>query len=248
MSEQYSHNSNNGKPPFPVFVSTAVVIFFLTLSAASSVGFVPYYIDGTEPTRSVAVEPVIEEGGVIALAESDVSLADLPELGDPLSTATKLKDIPVAPPKPVSPTRLVIDSINLDLAIQNTESRNLATLDKALEKGPVRYVDSAALNVPGNMLVFAHSSHLPIVKNPMFKAFNRLPELVSGDIISVYGEDGRQYLYAVSSVRKTDATDTVIDLSPTQGTKLTLSTCDTLTSKTSRFVVVADFIGTADGQ
>jgi LPXTG-site transpeptidase (sortase) family protein len=140
------------------------------------------------------------------------------------------------------PERLQIDAIGLDLPVQNITSRDLGVLDVALEQGPVRYVDSALLNAPGNMLVFAHSSHLPVVHNQMFKAFNRLPELVPGDSIVVTG-GGKKYLYSVSSVRRTDASDTVIDLTPTNGTRLTLSTCDTLTSKSSRFVVEAEFVG-----
>lgn len=246
MDQDLSHNLGT-KPPAPVYVAATVVIFFLTLSAADSVGFVPYYIDGTEPaTTSV---PVVQDYAPItdvSLPEPELSLTSLPELGDPLATATKLKPQVVAEvPKPVTAVRISIDSIGLDLPLLNTQSRNLATLDKALEKGPVRYMDSAELNVPGNMLIFAHSSHLPIVHNKMYQAFNKLPELTEGDVISLYGEDGKQYLYSVTSVRKASATDAVIDLSAKQGTRLTLVTCDTLTSKASRFIVEADFIGTA---
>ena len=38
--------------------------------------------------------------------------------------------------------------------------------------------------------------------------------------------------------------DTTIDLSVSLGTKLTLVTCDTLTGKSARFVLTADFVGT----
>ena len=209
------------KTPFSVFLASTIVIFFCALSAADSVGFVPYYIDGTEP------------------ATEGVSLASLPVLGD--AAAGPVPTVTVASTA-VLPTRVIIPAIGLDLPIQNIDSRDVTVLNEALHQGPVRYVDSALLNQPGNMLVFAHSSHLPVVHNQMYKAFNRLPELVTGDSVTVEG-GGKSYLYRVTSVRKTDATDTVIDLSATQGTKLTLSTCDTLTSKTSRFVVEADFVG-----
>lgn len=244
MSSQQSHISGN-KPPIPVFLASAVVIFFLSLSAADSVGFVPYYIDGSEPTISAVTDTQSDNSPALASAD-EVSLADLPVLGDEEIANIQLKSAPAVIQKPVAPTRIVIDSIGLDLPVQNTASRDLAKLDIALEKGPVRYIDSAQLNVPGNMLVFAHSSHLPIVHNKMYQAFNRLPELVAGDTISVYGVDGKQYLYNVTSVRKTNAADGLIDLSASQGTKLTLSTCDTLTSKASRFVVEADFVGTTN--
>ncbi len=65
MSQDLSHK----KAPAPVFVSTAVVIFFLTLSAADSVGFVPYYIDGTSPaTESVADASQATTNSRLALA------------------------------------------------------------------------------------------------------------------------------------------------------------------------------------
>jgi len=105
----------------------------------------------------------------------------------------------------------------------------------------VRYVDSARLGEKGNVLIFAHTSHLPVVKNQMYKAFNRVPELSPGDTITVQGE-GRSYVYSVKSVRKANAEDAIIDLSPTLGKKLTLVTCDTLTSKSSRFILEADFV------
>ena len=91
------------------------------------------------------------------------------------------------------------------------------------------------------MLIFAHSSNLPIVHNRMFKAFNGLKRLNAGDEIVVYG-GGHEFRYIVKSVRQTDATEAVIDLSTKHGTRLTLSTCDTLTSKTARYVIEADFV------
>ena len=218
MEQQLSHNRGH-KPPAAVFFATAVVIFFLSLSAADSIGFVPDYLDGTAPAAS---------------APQQVALSSLPQLGEDATTT---------PSEAILPDRIKIDAIGMDLPVQNIDSLDVQTLDDALVNGPVRYMDSAKLNQPGNMLIFAHSSHLPIVHNQMFKAFNRISELKEGDSIIVEG-GGKQYLYSVTSVRKTDANEAVIDLSPKQGTKLTLSTCDTLTSKSSRFVVEADLVGT----
>lgn len=228
MSKELSHNSAN-TPPAAVYLATTVVIFCLTLSAADSIGFVPDYLDGSAP-HSTSGTPT----SAAASGSQEVALSSLPELGQEAS----------APPIPpgILPDHIKIDSISLDLPVQNIDSRDIQMLDDALMKGPVRYVDSAELNQPGNMLIFAHSSHLPIVHNQMFKAFNRIPELKEGDEIVVSG-GGKQFLYTVTSVRKTDANEAVIDLSPKMGTKLTLSTCDTLTSKSSRFVVEADLVG-----
>ena len=71
MSSQQSHISGN-KPPIPVFLASAVVIFFLSLSAADSIGFVPYYIDGTEPTVSaIADTPADTTSPTIASTQSN---------------------------------------------------------------------------------------------------------------------------------------------------------------------------------
>lgn len=155
-----------------------------------------------------------------------VSLSDLPQLSEESG---------------VLPERITAPSINLDLPVQNPATRDVPMLDSALKNGPVRYVDSASLGEKGNILIFAHSSHLPIVRNQMFKAFNRISELKEGDSISVFG-GGYEYVYKVSKVRQTDASEEIIDLSPKNGTRLTLSTCDTFGKKSARWVVEADFV------
>jgi LPXTG-site transpeptidase (sortase) family protein len=137
-----------------------------------------------------------------------------------------------------------IPAISLDLAVQNPDTRDIVALDELLKNGPARYVDSAKLGPAGNMIIFAHSSHLPVVHNQMYKAFNRIPELKSGDSISLTGDDGIEYLYSVVEVRKADATEDKIDLATDKGVRLTLVTCDTLTSKSSRFILTADLVGT----
>ena len=54
------------------------------------------------------------------------------------------------------------------------------------------------------------------------------------------------YTYAVTSVNKVNAEDTRIDMSQELGTRLTIVTCDTLTSKSSRFVLEAELIGSME--
>ena len=209
------------RPPLRVFLSASVVLFFLSLSAADSIGFVPYYIDGSTP---------------LATSGNSVALSNLPQLGE----ETANSEIAL-------PERIVIPAIGLDLPVQNPSTRDIDTLDVLLQKGPVRYVDSAKLGQKGNVLIFAHSSRLPIVKNQMFRAFNRVSELSSGDTITVTGKDSsgeeKSYIYFVSSVRRALADEEVIDLSPKQGTVLTLVTCDTLTSKETRWILEAEFVG-----
>ncbi len=209
---------NTQKPPKRVFFAAFVLIFFCTMSAADSVGFVPNYLDGTESLGHLAVS-------------DEVRLSDLPQLAESPSI-----------PQGILPERIRSAAIGLDVVVQNPSTRDLAALDAAILKGPARYVDSAKLGVPGNMLIFAHSSTYAVVRNQMFKAFNNISKLKVGDSISVEG-GGVEYLYSVTSVRSAEASETVIDISATSGTKLTLTTCDVLSGKSARFIVEAEYVG-----
>lgn len=207
----------NSRPPAGVFLATTVVMFALTLSAADSVGLVPCQIDNT-------------------CSDTSVALSSLPTLG--VSNTTDASAVGALP------TEIKIPSVGIDLPVQNPSTTDVDALDALLNKGPARYVSSAELGVQGNVLIFAHSSHLPIVTNSMFKAFNQIPNVNPGASIEIDGQDGNAYLYSVDSVVKADTqTGATIDLSPTQGQKLTLVTCDTLTGTSARFILTAHFVG-----
>ncbi|OGG58406.1 hypothetical protein A2765_05665 [Candidatus Kaiserbacteria bacterium RIFCSPHIGHO2_01_FULL_56_24] len=212
--------NSHSKPPKSVFFAATIVVFFLSLSAADSIGFVPYYIDGSEPA-----------------SHDSVSLNDLPELGEEIVS-------PIEETAGVEPTHLSIPAIDLDLTVSNPQTRDIAKLDEYLKDGPARFVDSAKLGEKGNVLIFGHSSHLPVVHNQMYKAFNRVPDLKEGDTITVEG-GGKAYSYRIIDVKSVNAEDGIIDLAKT-GSRLTIVTCDTLTSKSARFVVDAEFVGSYD--
>ena len=217
--------SSHKKPPPAVFLATVFVVFILTLSAADSVGFVPDYIDGSTPLTTSGTDTV--------------ALSDLPQLGGLRSIESIVAEIA----QPVSlPDRIVIPAIGMDLPIQNPATKDIDALTEVLKNGPARYVDSAKLGEKGNMLVFGHSSQLPVVRNQMYKAFNNISKLKSGDTITVYGGE-EAYVYSVRSVREGDANEDVIDLSREKGTRITLVTCNTLGEKTARWIVEADLVG-----
>ena len=205
--------SETGKPPAAVFLSAAIVIFFLALLAADSVGFVPSYIDDINPAGNYG----------------KIALSNLPQLGEEQSPAAL-------------PERIAISAIGMDLPLQNPATKDIDALTEVLKAGPARYVDSARLGEKGNMLLFGHSSQLPIVRNRMYKAFNNISDLREGDSISVYG-GGNEYIYSVKSVREGDAKKDVIDLSREKGARLTLVTCNTFGEKSARWIVEAEFIG-----
>lgn len=210
------------------FVPVAVMLFFLSLFAADSIGFVPYYVDGSSPRTA---------GGSPSLSGNSVNLSDLPQLGEEQQVAQPTQQ----ERGELYPERIVISSIDLDLPVQNPETRDIEKLYEVLRDGPARYVDSALLGQKGNMLIFAHSSRLPVVRNQMYKAFNDIYKLAPGDIVTIVG-GGKEYLYSVVNVRRANAEEELIDLSPS-GDRLTLVTCDTLTSKSSRWIVEAELVG-----
>lgn len=221
MKRTPSYTSTD-KAPVSVYIAATIVIFFLALSAADSVGFVPCYMDGTCTQRENA-----DSSRTAVDAHANTSSTDITE------------QITAAP------ERIRISSIALDLPVQNPETTDLEELDIILRDGPARFAPSAELGQNGTMIIFAHSSHLPVVRNQMYRAFNRVPELKRGDTITLDG-GGKSFLYSVASVKQVDVhdADATIDLSPERGTHLTLVTCDTLTGKSARFVVEAELVGT----
>jgi LPXTG-site transpeptidase (sortase) family protein len=222
------------KAPVGVFVATVIVVFFSTLSAADSIGFVPYYIDGSAPASHVDVG-------------EDLALSDLPQLGDEIVGADGKTAAQSAPKKDEStyPVRIVISSLSINLPVQNPKTTDLDALDALLVNGPARYSKSAKLGADGNVIIFAHSSHLPIVHNKMYQAFNNIPNARNGDTVTLTGENGIDYIYEVDSVVRADTNDgDKVPLMSPDGNKLILVTCDTLTGKSARFVLTASFVGT----
>ena len=90
------------------------------------------------------------------------------------------------------------------------------------------------------MVLFGHSSYLPVVHNPAFKTFNAIQKLKAGDTITV-SSSSNVYTYRVRGVTKESTTNAFIPLLVT-GRVLTLSTCDSFGAKTDRFVLTADFV------
>jgi LPXTG-site transpeptidase (sortase) family protein len=226
-----SRTKVNKKPPFGVFLAATVVLFFCSISAADSIGFVPDYIDGTSPTTP----------------DPSVALSALPTLGVTASTQSQTQQPQTqTAPTGIEPVKLIINAGNINLPVQNPSTTDVNVLDNLLKNGPAHYINSAELGQTGNLIIFAHSSHLPIVTNKMFQAFNNIPNLNAGDSITVVGSDGKDYLYSVVSVVKADANGATIDTSTDHGTNLTLVTCDTLTGVSARFVLTATFIGVSN--
>ncbi|HVV15305.1 MAG TPA: sortase [Candidatus Paceibacterota bacterium] len=141
-----------------------------------------------------------------------------------------------------APVRVKALDVGLDANVTNPNTTDLDALDAALENGAVRYPTSAMLGQEGTVLLFGHSSYLPVVYHQYYKTFNKVQNLTKGQVISVYSGT-MEYRYAVTNVRVADATEDVVELA-SNGKHLVLVTCDSFKSKSSRFVVTADFVGT----
>lgn len=134
------------------------------------------------------------------------------------------------------PDKIRIPKIDVDTIIENPPSRDVATLDGALQRGAVYYPGSGTIE-QGNIFIFGHSTNWPVVRNQAYKTFNNLEDLQKGDQIEVIS-DGISYFYIVDSVKLIDANDAIVDFSQ-KDRKLTLSTCNTFGQKQDRYVVEA---------
>jgi len=148
----------------------------------------------------------------------------------------------VVPPQVVleEPFKITIASIGLTATIANPTTTDVETLDAWLLKGAVRYPTSAKLGQVGNVVLFGHSSYLPIVGNQAYKTFNDIQKLKKGDLVTVSSR-GTAYTYVVRTVAKENANNDSIPLS-VSGRVLTLATCNSFGLKSDRFVVTADFV------
>ena len=148
------------------------------------------------------------------------------------------------PATPETAVRVVAKNINLDVAVVNPTSANIEVLDEALKEGSVHYPDSAPLGVNGTVLLFGHSSYLPVVYHQYYKTFDGIQNLKPGQTVSVYS-DTTEYRYSVMGVRVADSADSSDNQIPLLNDKkyLTLVTCDSFAAKSNRFVVTAEFAG-----
>jgi len=181
---------------------------------------------------------VVFLGSVVVLGRLDLLPSNAAKVEASASVVANA-DVPT-PTVPELPTKIEIKAIGLSATIANPITTDTAVLDQELLKGAVRYPTSARLGEKGNIVLFGHSSYLPIVNNRAYKTFNGIQKLSVGNIITVSSSDVA-YTYRVKSVAKESANDAMIPLS-TASRMLTLSTCDSFTVKTDRFVVVADFV------
>lgn len=138
------------------------------------------------------------------------------------------------------PHLLIIDKLDKTVPINNPQGADVKTLDESLLTGAVRYPGGADMVEKGTMFLFGHSSHLAVVHNKNFRAFNDIENLEWGDIVRVRSND-TENVYRVQKVYEKKASDTEFVLERTSQ-KLIMVTCNTFGSKDDRFVVEAVLI------
>ena len=163
-----------------------------------------------------------------------------PQAPSPVVTLAASSPAATLTTAPEAPVRVSIPAINLSVTVADPTTTNVSVLDALLLRGAVRYPTSALLGENGNVVIFGHSSYLPIVGNPAYKTFDGIQKLAKGDTITVYSADAA-YTYAVATVSKEKASEAIIPLS-VEGKVLTLSTCNSFATTNDRFVVTADFV------
>jgi LPXTG-site transpeptidase (sortase) family protein len=195
----------------PISFSVSFIVFFFAI-----VGFLAYADALPEPIEASAQSAVI------------VSNTELPSAPTAAETAE-------------NPVKIVIEKLGMNVLINNPVSTDVDTLDHALLSGAVRYPTSARLGQKGTVLLFGHSSNLPVIHNQAFKAFKGIQNLKNGDLVSVYSAT-QEYRYSVTGVSVANADEDVVELRQ-DGKYLTLVTCDTFSKKSARFIVQAKFVG-----
>ena len=161
-----------------------------------------------------------------------------PEIEAPISNKTLEEKLSLI--TPTLPKQVKIEEIGVDVKINNPESRNIEVLDNSLNTGAVRYPSSGLLGQKTNILLFGHSSNLPIVRNKNYQAFNKLDKLNKGDKVSVFS-DTHEFIYSVTSVEEADAANALVVFDSNKR-EITLSTCNTFGNLDDRFVVKADLV------
>ncbi len=151
---------------------------------------------------------------------------------------------PVIAEKGELPIGIEIPSIGVKANVSNPRSTDIAVLDQELLAGAVRYPGTGIPGERGNVLLFGHSSQLPIVHNQAFKAFNDIQNLKEGEPIYVVGPT-KVYVYAVEKVEEANTNTDAISLD-VNGSRLTLATCNNFGTKEDRFIVTAKLVSVAD--
>lgn len=232
MAVIISHEEiENAAPSIVLFGAATVASFTALVIFLTAINFYP------EPEAVVAEEASVTEVTEVASVSEVEPTIELNQA--PAAVAS-----PETHPASVNaPVMVIIDALSIAVTVANPVSTDIAILDNALLNGAVKYPGSANVGEDDNMVIFGHSSYLPVVRNQAFKAFNGLQHLEEGNLIRVRSATVEE-VYRVSNVRLAQATESEVISLATGEKMLTLVTCNTFGEKADRWVVTAEFVGT----
>ena len=220
------------------FLVAFIIVLFVTINICIVTGFIP-----DAPSASNASTAALN----VSTTTPDVTLETSPLVASaipPSSTAPVAAADGTINMNGELPTKIVIPAAGVDTVIANPTTLNVDDLDSYLSSGAARYPTSATLGQQGNMILFGHSSYLPIVNNKAYKTFDGIQNLAKGATITVYGNEGHTYTYSVTSVTKQNETTGFGIPLTTSGETLTISTCNSFATKQDRFIVTAQLVST----
>ncbi|MBA3789528.1 sortase [Patescibacteria group bacterium] len=214
------------------FLVAFLVILFVVVRVFTVIGFVPNPITTTVASNAgdTIMTPVTLTNSPL-IANASANGGNVAATNGSLNMNGEL------------PTKVVISSIGVSAQIANPATTNIEALDQSLLSGAARYPTSATLDQQGTVVLFGHSSYLPVVINRSFKTFDGIQNLKEGDQITVYSTT-HVFTYAVTGVQHESATLDAIPLTST-GHTLVLATCNSFGQKTDRFVVTATLVGSS---
>jgi sortase (surface protein transpeptidase) len=216
------------------FLVAFVIVLFITVNVCIATGFIPDTANADTASLAATTTPevTLQTSSLIASAIPPAAPAAVAATDGTINMNGEL------------PTKIVIPAAGVNATISNPSTLNVDDLDSYLSYGAARYPTSATLGEQGNMILFGHSSYLPIVNNKAYKTFDGIQNLAKGALITVYGNEGHTYTYAVTSVTKQNETTGFGIPLTTTGETLTISTCNSFATKQDRFIVTAQLVST----
>jgi LPXTG-site transpeptidase (sortase) family protein len=219
------------------FLGAFLLVLLVTVYICALTGFIPDAPDTAVATPATS-----------SLDLSTSPLAAVVPLTNASSNASQNVGVPATVDGALNmngelPTKIVIPEIGVSAPIANPATTDVNTLDNYLSYGAARYPTSATLDQQGNVILFGHSSYLPVIINQHYKTFDGIQNLKAGDLITVYSS-AHVFTYSVTSEQQQSELTDSIPLTTT-GHTLTLATCDSFAQKTDRFVVTATLVGSS---
>jgi hypothetical protein len=147
------------------FLAVFLIVLFGTVSICMATGFIPdstsantvsLSASSTDPFSGISNSSLLASAAAATPIMTSSNTAANSGSASNVSGALNMDgDLPV---------KIVIPSINVSAPVANPDTTNVDALDTYLLKGAARYPTSATLDQQGNVILFGHSSYLPVFR------------------------------------------------------------------------------------